>query len=272
MLKIILALMLVILPAQAHAVTQWSKTVLPATGDNLTAWPTAVNAQWSILDTLVSNYRKGQALVYSSASTLIVSAGEVVVSNSLGTLRIFLQNTSNSNVTFANIDTGPEASGTTYYVYCGTSSATASTCTYYVSLSSSAPSGVTYYKKLGSFYNNSSSDIDQNKIYTEPYGAAMSDGSGIPLVVNTLDYGTSTSSSTHRNGSIYYFAHGVTTDAAAVSNLPYTSSTSYSCSCIMQSAGAISQNVQMTAKSASSFTCSDGLGNGNSIDWTCFGY
>lgn len=159
MFRIILALLLVLIPAQGWCVTQWTKTNLPATGDNLTAWPTAVNAQWSILDTLLSNYRRGYNLGYSSGSTLSTSPGEIVVSNSGGTVRLFLQDAGSGSVTFSNIDTGVEANSTTYYVYCGTSTATDAACTYYISLSSSAPTGVTYYARLGSFYNDASGNI-----------------------------------------------------------------------------------------------------------------
>ncbi len=119
MLKILLALLLMTTPA--FAVTNWNKAI-PATGDNLTAWPAAVTAQWSILDTLISNYRRGEKLIYKNATTITVSLGEVVVSNSGGSLRIFLQDVGNTDITTANLDTGSSFSAsTTYYVYSGTS-------------------------------------------------------------------------------------------------------------------------------------------------------
>lgn len=159
MLKIILAFLLVLIPANGWCVTQWTKASMPATGNNLTDWPTQVNAQWSIIDTLLSNYRKGFTLTYSSGSTLALTAGELTVSNSTGATRLFLQKASSTNVTFSNIDTGVEAPSTTYYVYAGTSTATDAAPTFYISLSASAPTGVTYYVRLGSFYNDSSSNI-----------------------------------------------------------------------------------------------------------------
>jgi len=157
------------------AVTQWNKA-LPASGDNLTAWPAAVASQWSIQDTLLSNYRRGYTLGYSSGSTLTASAGEITVSNSGGTVRLFLQDAGSTNITFTNIDTGAEAPSTTYYVYCGTNSATAASCTFYVSTSSSAPSGITYYARLGSFYNDSASNISRitNDSEITGYGAKAS--------------------------------------------------------------------------------------------------
>lgn len=158
MFKLLLTLMLVLLSSQSWAVTQWDKAK-PASGDNLTAWPTASTNNLSILDTELSNYRQGYTLTYSSGSTIVATSGEITVSNSGGSTRLFIQDASNNNITFANIDTGAEASSTTYYVYCGTNSTTAASCTFYISLSSTTPTGVTYYKRLGSFYNDASSNI-----------------------------------------------------------------------------------------------------------------
>lgn len=270
-LLVFLISMLLVCPAEC--VTQWASSSLPATSDSLTDWPTDVNAQWSILDSLLSNYRQGMAITYSSASTISVSAGSVCVSNSAGTARLFLKSTSATSVTFANIDTGSEASSTTYYLYAGTSTATDATPTFYLSVSSSAPTGVTYYKKLGSIYNNSSSNIDQNKIYTEPGGAPFTNTSGVLTngLLAVYDYGTSTSSSTRRDPSSYYVCHGTVSDDSSISGLPYSSTSSYVVIAVMES-GTISQNVRISSKSASGFTVGDGLGNGNTINWLTFGY
>lgn len=116
------------------------------------------------VDRLVSNYREGLAITYASASSLSVAAGEVTVSNSAGTIRLFVKTTTATTVTFSDIDTGAEASSTTYYVYAIAASASTDTATFKISTSSSAPTGVTYYKKLGSFTNNSSSDIAKSSV------------------------------------------------------------------------------------------------------------
>jgi hypothetical protein len=68
------------------------------------------------------------------------------------------QNTSATNVTFSDIDTGAEEASKTYYIYANCD-ADATTATFKVSLSSTAPTGVTNFKRLGSFYNNASSNI-----------------------------------------------------------------------------------------------------------------
>lgn len=159
MRKLLLTILLLTIVSPAWAVTQWTKAI-PATGDNLTAWPAAVTAQWSIMDTLFSNYRQLMPIVYKNSTTATVNSGEIVVSNVSGSLRLFLQNTSNTDITVSNLDTGSSFSNsTTYYVYAGTSTNTDSAATFYISLSSSAPAGVTYYKRLGNFTTDSSGNI-----------------------------------------------------------------------------------------------------------------
>ena len=110
------------------------------------------------LDRLLARYREGCKLVYASVATITVNLGEVVCTNTAGTIRKFRRNTSNTTVAWTDIDTGSEAISTTYYIY-AVADADATTFTCKVTTSSSAPSGVTYYKRLGSFYNDSDSNI-----------------------------------------------------------------------------------------------------------------
>lgn len=117
------------------------------------------NFAFDPLNRLMTNYRQGQVLQYSSASALTVTSGEIVVTDAGGTIKLMLQNTSNTAVAWTDIDTGAEAPSTTYYVYAIAASSSATTATYKISLSASAPSGVTYYKRIGSFYNNADSNI-----------------------------------------------------------------------------------------------------------------
>lgn len=275
MLKILLAL-LFLLPSQGWCTTQWN-TAIPAAGDSKSAWPAAVHSQWSIQDTLLSNYRRGMSVAYSSASALTVSAGECTVSNSGGTTRLFLQNAANTSVTSSNLDTGASFSAsTTYYVYAGTSSTTAASATYYVSLSGTAPSGVTYYLLLGSFTTNGSGNIILSQVYANPYTAVTSTSTGEIPNLTIRDYGTSTSAYTTRSPLSYYFIHGEgtqTSGSMTISGLPFTSSTSYAISCTrLNTGGYASQAIDVTAKSASSFTCADNLGSALPVDWMAIGY
>lgn len=155
--KILLSLFFIFIAVQAMAADEWLKT-RPASTDTRISWPADSQANNAAIDRLLANYREGMTLTYSSATTISVTAGSVTCSNSAGTVRKMRLNTSATNVTFADIDTGAEASGTTYYIY-ASCDADAETAVFKVSASSTAPTGVTYYKRLGSFYNNSSSDI-----------------------------------------------------------------------------------------------------------------
>lgn len=115
------------------------------------------------IDLALSYLRQGCVLSYSSTSSLSIGAGSIVVSNSDGSVRLMLAKTSaistNWNVAENGLDTGSEAASTTYYVYAIASAVTDTAYTIKVTTNSSAPSSVTYYKRLGSFYNDSSSNI-----------------------------------------------------------------------------------------------------------------
>lgn len=153
------ALLLTVYPVNSSALTQWNVGI-PTVGDSKSLWPTQVHAQWTVQDALLSNYKRGMVVTWKSATTLTVLAGECTVSNSGGSTRLFLANTSNTDITSTNLDSGGSFSaGTTYYVYAGTSSTTAATATYYISTNSSAPSGVTYYLQLGTFTTDGSANV-----------------------------------------------------------------------------------------------------------------
>lgn len=155
----ILITVLLLTSSPAWAVTQWNIAV-PANGDSKSAWPGQVHSQWSILDTLLSNYQQGELLTYKNSTTITITSGQTVVSNSGASLRLFLSDPGNTDITSANLDTGGSFSaGTIYYVYSTANSSTASSSTYYISLSSSAPTGPTYYFQLGAFLTDGSGNI-----------------------------------------------------------------------------------------------------------------
>lgn len=157
--KLITLILFMGLVVPAWGADEWLKT-RPQSTDARVDYPAAVQANNAALDRVLGNYREGMTLTYSDGSTLVVTSGEVTCSNSGGTVRKMRLNPSNTNVTFSDIDAGSEASSTTYYVYANCD-ADATTATFKVSTSSTSPSGVTYYKRLGSFYNNSSSNISR---------------------------------------------------------------------------------------------------------------
>ena len=192
--KIFLILLLFFMSVPSYC--EWDKDI-PLTSDNLTDYPTDNQSNLDALELLLTAYPKGMTLSYSSASTIVVSAGGVVCSNSGGTVRKLRGNTSTINVTFSDLDTSSEASSTTYYIYANCD-AVATTATFKISINATSPTGVTSYKRLGSFYNNSSSNIDSHTIVNDelPNVVIVSDS-----VVN-LNNNTNLRGNTISNGSL----------------------------------------------------------------------
>lgn len=271
MVRIILAILMFI-SSPAWAVTQWNKS-LPSSGDNQTSWPAAVTAQWSILDTLISNYRRGEKLIYKNSTTLTVALGEVVVSNSGGTVRVFLKDSGNTDITSANIDAGGSFSaGTQYYVYAAASSATAASSTYYISASSSAPTGPTYYAQIGSFTTDGSANIVSQKVYSTIYGPVDADVSGLPPVQGVYNYGSSTSSYTYKAGGLLVAFGTISVGASSsqvITGLPFTA---VSCSATQSGSTADLEGQGCTA-SGSTVTVYNNWPSGSlTLNWIAVGY
>jgi len=126
------------------------ETFIGATGGGAQSYYT------SLTDMLI-NYRRGCAVEYKGDADLYVRAGEIMIVDASGNRRL-RRNTSDTTVTWANIDTGSEATSTRYYVYaCADNNAT--TFTVVVSTNATTPTGMTYYRLIGSFYNNASGNI-----------------------------------------------------------------------------------------------------------------
>jgi len=161
----LLIAMLVVSPAQA--ITQWRN----GAGENSILGTESISdidtASYqnviAPLDNLFGAYRQDALIIYASASTLTVSAGAVVCSNSAGTIRLIARNTTATTVSWTDIDTGTEAVSTTYYVYADMSAVADTTFGVVLSTSSTTPTGVTYYQRLGSFYNDASGNITNIK-------------------------------------------------------------------------------------------------------------
>ncbi len=191
---------LTILTTQCFAAYEWRK----GTGENVILGTEngsdidSVSYQniVSPIDRLLSNYRRGASLTYASASTITVGIGEVVCSNSDGSVRKFRANTTATTVGWGDIDTGAEAGSTTYYIY-AVSDSDANTFTCSISTNSSAPSSKTYYKKLGSFYNDGSSNItnitndDSVKLSDKVYDSGWFAVSTGTAYIKTHNLGTS---------------------------------------------------------------------------------
>lgn len=158
-------------------------------GDEITAIQTLIGALGSSqsynesLKNLLKNYLAGCKVISDTVSQIIVEAGEIAIPDASGNIR-WRRNTSDTTVTWADIDTGSEASSTRYYVY-AVADSSGTEFTILISTSASAPSGATYYRKIGSFYNNSSSNIedvldDNFMLYQKPGLIIPCPQSGVP--------------------------------------------------------------------------------------------
>ncbi len=161
----------------SNAIADWDKAIYPGT-TLINDLDVGSTANFIALDRGLASFCD-IGIVYTSASTVTASTGSCVVSNSDGSVRVFLNNSSTTAITFSDIDTGSEAASTTYYVYAMAAATSSTAATFKISTSSSAPSGITYYIKIGSFYNDGSSNIHMGKVYSRSYGSAPTDSSGV---------------------------------------------------------------------------------------------
>jgi hypothetical protein len=208
MRKALILFIMVCLCLPVYSADQWDPDS-PAGSDSPSDIDDKIEENNNSLQRVMANYRQGCRLQYASAATLTVSAGELVISNSAGSIHYHTQNTAATTVTWADIDTGSEQASTTYYVYGYQDDPTNDTSIdFVISESSSAPDGITYFKKLGSFVNNSSSNITdmQNDGFFSDLGTwesksinttyrAMTDGFLVVYILGGVAYIYSDSSS-----------------------------------------------------------------------------
>jgi len=247
----------------------------PAGTANVSDIDTLITTNNSVLDILLAGYRSGTKLSYLSAATLSVAAGEVTCSVAAGTTRKWRRNTSATTVTWAMIDTGAEAASTTYYVYAN-ADADATTFTVTVSTSSSAPTGVTSYKKLGSFYNDSSSNIERGKVYDEPSGSLKANSSGQGFMMSVQDYGSSTSSYTSKEQWDLRVAYGSASvggnSSTAISNMLFTSAATYKAVVCVTGSTEVTENATVSQSSGSAMTIYNEQPATRTLNWIAIGY
>lgn len=137
-------------------------------GDEITAVQTLIGAfgagQGSIvsLKTLLIDFLRRCFVEYKSADDIYIRKGEIAIPDATGNVR-WRRNISDLTIDWGDIDAGGEAASTNYYLYaCADNAGT--TFTGKVSANSSAPSGMTFYRKVGGFYNDAASDIEENSV------------------------------------------------------------------------------------------------------------
>lgn len=199
----------------------WLKNI-PASTENPQAISADVIQNNTAIDLMLQNYRDGQiTLTLISTAEIDVGPGGVMLSNSGGSIRLMVANTSLTVVSSTMIDTGTISASSTYYLYAYASGVTAQTFSIIFSASATSPTGITYYKRLGSF----TTDAGKNFITVQ---SDVSTGA----ISKILNYGTSQSSSTAVPQTSLLIAYGSTGGigaggSLAISNLPFTSSSSY---------------------------------------------
>ena len=157
---ILMVLILGLFISPVYGASEWAKGEVKGTR-NVSDIDLYMQTNNEAIDRMTANYRHGAKITYASAATLTVGIGEVMCSNAAGTLRKMRKNTAAVTVAWTEIDTGAEASSTTYYLY-AVADADSENFTVIISANSSTPQGgESYYKRLGSFYNNGSGDIEQ---------------------------------------------------------------------------------------------------------------
>jgi hypothetical protein len=160
MRNVILFLMaLMLVSNNSWATVGWSKNI-PATSENPQAISPDVIENNTALDLMLQNYRDGYLTVtLTSTSAITIGAGGVMLSNSGGSTRLMVANTSTTTMSSTNIDTGSISPSSTYYIYAYASSTTATTFSVIYSASSVSPAGITYYAQLGKFITDGSSNF-----------------------------------------------------------------------------------------------------------------
>jgi hypothetical protein len=212
MKKILVAwLLLVSLALPVQAADQWDKAEpsgleLAGLIDNL------LRVNNAALDRLLGNYRTG---TYSygngNSNQFVVSAGDISISNAAGTLRKFRSNPSAITVTWASMDVGGgDVVSTVYYIY-ATADTDVTSFVVKISANASSPTGSTFYRKIGSFYNNSSGNIEIGGIIemfsgflsSIPPGYVLCDGTnGTPDLSDRFVIGTKTGSTVGAVGTL----------------------------------------------------------------------
>jgi len=217
MKRLLLSLILCLsLTTSGYCVDNWTKAS-PVGTDLAADLDAIIQVNNNALDRFLAYGRHWAKLSFASTTTLTVTLGSAVCSNAGLTIRRLRTNPTSTTVTWADLDAGAEAASTTYYVY-AVGDTDAATFTIKISTSSSAPTGITYYLKLGSFYNDASSNIVS---VTDDISAAMRYyDSGWFAVSNNTQYVKAHNLGTSRLASFLYYSASADGSSAVLVGKP----------------------------------------------------
>jgi hypothetical protein len=160
MRKLLIFFMGIVLFAGTSNATVGWRISIPATSENPQAISPDVIENNTALDLMLQNYRDGYlTITLTSTSAITIGAGGVMLSNSGGSTRLMVANTSTTTMGSTNIDTGSISPSSTYYIYAYASSTTATTFSVIYSASATSPTGITYYAQIGKFSTDGSSNF-----------------------------------------------------------------------------------------------------------------
>lgn len=109
--------------------------------------------------TMLLNGVFGCGIKYSSATEVVVEAGQIMVSNAAGTVKKLRSKTSTSALTASDlVGGGAFSNSTAHYIY-ATADTAVTTPVYKISTNASAPAGYTNYRRIGGFYVDGSGNI-----------------------------------------------------------------------------------------------------------------
>ncbi len=157
MKKLFALLLMISFSVPAFSADQWDES-RPAGSSNAADIDTTLQTNNEAIDRLLINFKRGLGVNYSTASALSALPGEIAIPNSGGTTIKWRRVTTATSIGWSDIDTGVEANSTSYNVF--VTADTDITGVVFKISTSAAPSGSTYYRKIATFYNNSSGNIE----------------------------------------------------------------------------------------------------------------
>ncbi len=216
------------------------------------------------LKNLLLNINKNVHIEFDTVAQSTLKAGEIAIPDASGNVR-WRRNTSDLTVTWADIDTGVEANDT-YYIY-AVADAAGTGFTALISLDDTTPSGAVFFRRIGSFVN-SGGDIQKDQIDNDDKDT-----------IQILDFGTSASAFTTKNQKTLKICYGFiaavpSAGSQAITNLPFTSSTSYQVTTTpAEDKSAIDNTEQVVKNSGAQFTIFNPDGSGTiDIMWIAIGF
>lgn len=166
-------LILSLLACPVFAADQWLKDIPDGTEEPGTI-DDVMRVNQEAQDRLLNGSKRGLGVNYATASTLTVLPGEIAIPNAAVSVVKYRETTTNTTITWSDIDTGSEENSTQYYLY-STGDTDITGMVFKISKSASLPSGSTYFVKISEFYNNSLGNITEVLSYRQDHGTDYRD-------------------------------------------------------------------------------------------------